>query len=100
MMRRLPGSFGVAVLLSALSIATAHGQSPIKGGSAVTPGAAAKGYVQPRTPDGQPDLSGFWTNATFTPLQRPLNVKKEFYTVDEVIAAEKKAAETAKKGSN
>ena len=50
MTRRLLGSFGVAVLLSALSIATAHGQSPIKGGSAVTPGTVAKGYVQPKTP--------------------------------------------------
>ncbi len=92
MMRRLPGSFGVAVLLSALSMATVHGQSPIKGGSAVTPGAIARGYVQPKTPDGQPDLTGFWTSATFTPLQRPVSVKKEFYSVDEVLAAEKAAA--------
>src|SRR6186997_259841 len=92
MMRRLLGSFGVAGLLSALSMATVHGQSPIKGGSAVTPGAIAKGYVQPKTPDGQPDLTGFWTSATFTPLQRPVSVKKEFYSVDEVLAAEKAAA--------
>jgi len=25
----------------------------------------------PRTPDGRPDLQGFWTNTTATPLQRP-----------------------------
>ena len=25
----------------------------------------------PRTPDGQPDLQGFWTNDTVTPLERP-----------------------------
>ena len=24
-----------------------------------------------RTPDGQPDLQGIWTNATLTPLERP-----------------------------
>src|ERR1700760_3204234 len=24
----------------------------------------------PRTPDGQPDLQGYWTNATLTPLER------------------------------
>ncbi len=25
----------------------------------------------PRTPDGHPDLQGYWTNATITPLERP-----------------------------
>ncbi len=90
-MRRLLGSLGVAMLLAVFSIATAHGQSTAKSG-AVIPGAAAKGYVQPKTPDGQPDLTGFWTNATFTPLQRPNNVKKEIYTLEEVLAAEKAAA--------
>lgn len=28
-------------------------------------------YAAPRTPDGQPDLQGEWTNLTWTPLQRP-----------------------------
>jgi hypothetical protein len=26
----------------------------------------------PRTPDGHPDLQGYWTNTTATPLQRPI----------------------------
>ena len=43
-------------------------------------------YRAPRTPDGQPDLQGYWTNATFTPLQRPENVDKEFYTAEEAVA--------------
>ena len=77
MMRRLLGSLGAAMLLAVFSIATTHGQSLARSGGAVVPGAAAKGYVQPKTPDGQPDLTGFWTNATFTPLQRPNNVKKD-----------------------
>ena len=35
----------------------------------------------PRTADGQPDLTGNWTNATYTPLERPANLgTKEFYT--------------------
>jgi hypothetical protein len=46
----------------------------------------------PRTPDGQPDLQGFWTNATYTPLERPRNVTKEFYTPAEAAALEKQLA--------
>jgi hypothetical protein len=33
--------------------------------------AAAEKWNPPRTPDGQPDLQGYWTNATTTPLERP-----------------------------
>ena len=28
-------------------------------------------YKAPRTSDGQPDLQGYWTNATLTPVERP-----------------------------
>jgi hypothetical protein len=49
-------------------------------------------YRAPRTPDGQPDLQGFWSNATYTPLERPDNVTKEFYTPEEAAAFEKAAA--------
>ena len=28
-------------------------------------------YKVPRTPDGQPDLQGYWTNLTYTPFERP-----------------------------
>ena len=44
----------------------------------------AKPYTPARTPDGQPDLQGFWTNSTYTPLERPDNVTKEFYTPEEL----------------
>src|SRR5688500_2354809 len=53
----------------------------------------AKTYAPPRTPDGQPDLQGFWTNSTYTPLQRPKGVTKEFYTPEEMAELEKRAAE-------
>ena len=42
--------------------------------------APAKTYKAPRTPDGQPDLQGFWTNSSYVPLERPKGVTKEFYT--------------------
>jgi hypothetical protein len=34
-------------------------------------GAADKTWTPPRTPDGQPDLQGVWTNSTLSPLERP-----------------------------
>jgi hypothetical protein len=54
--------------------------------------AEKKTYRAPRTPDGQPDLQGFWTNTTYTPLQRPDNVTKEFYTKEEAQEMVKHAA--------
>jgi hypothetical protein len=51
-----------------------------------------RAYKAPRTPDGQPDLQGFWTNTTYTPLQRPKDVTKEFYTREEALEILKRAA--------
>jgi hypothetical protein len=53
----------------------------------------APAYNPPRTPDGQPDLQGFWTNSTYTPLERRNNVTKEFYTPEEMAQIEKLAAQ-------
>jgi hypothetical protein len=52
---------------------------------------AARPYRAPRTPDGQPDLQGFWSNATYTPLERAQNVNKEFYTPEEFEKVKKDA---------
>lgn len=46
----------------------------------------------PRTPDGKPDLSGYWTNATYTPLQRGNNVTKTMLTREEYDANARRAA--------
>jgi hypothetical protein len=67
------------------------GQAPSTAGR--TNGAPAKPYTAPRTPDGQPDLQGFWTNSTYTPLERPKDVTKEYYTPEEAEAAIKQASD-------
>ena len=43
-----------------------------------------------KTPDGHPDLSGYWTNATLTPLERPRNLGSQaFFTPAEAAAYER-----------
>lgn len=52
----------------------------------------AKTWTVPRTPDGQPDLQGIWTNGTLTPLERPRELAdKPFFTAAEAAAYEKQA---------
>ena len=47
----------------------------------------ASTWTMPRLPDGQPDLQGYWTTQTFTPLERPEYLgEKEFFTAEEVAA--------------
>jgi hypothetical protein len=54
--------------------------------------APAQTWTAPRTPDGHPDLQGFWTNATITPLERPRDLgAKEYFTEDEAAAYRKRA---------
>ena len=76
------------VLFAALTVAllpapkTAHAQSA-KPASAV-----------PRTPDGKPDLQGFWDFRTLTPLERPGNLKdKPVLTEEEAKNLQQQNAE-------
>jgi hypothetical protein len=54
----------------------------------------AKAWTAPRTPDGQPDLQGVWTNSTLTPFERPAEFAgKEFFTKEEAAAFAKRVVD-------
>ncbi len=47
-----------------------------------------------KTPDGKPDLQGYWTNLTITPLERPANLaNKQFFTPQEAADYEKQTVQ-------
>ena len=78
MVHRILGALGAVVAVVWLSPAPVGGQ------------VAAKTWSVSRTPDGQPDLQGNWTNATVTPLERPEELAgKEFLTDAEAAAFQK-----------
>jgi hypothetical protein len=88
MSRRLLASIGgLGFLIAAALLVPVHvaGQSQ---------SSAAKAWTVPRTPDGQPDLGGVWSNATLTPLQRPPELAgKQFFTEQEAAEYEKRILE-------
>ena len=74
--------FSLTLLASAVGFlaGVANAQTPITG-------AAPPAFKAPLTPDGQPDLQGYWTNDTYTPLERPAAfADKEFFTAEEAAA--------------
>ena len=86
------GALALAVAFPITAYVTAQGRNP---------DAAKKPWTQSRTPDGQPDLQGFWTNSTYTPLERPKNVTKEFYTKEEAAQLRKaRASESGEPTAN
>ena len=84
------GTLAVVIAVVLLVTIPVAGQAPSSTAKAAP---AAKKWTPARTPDGQPDLQGYWTNATYTPLQRPNNITKDFYSKEEAAQIEKQAAE-------
>jgi hypothetical protein len=71
------------VLLFAQTFASAQ-NAPASTKAANTT-STTKAWSPARTPDGHPDLQGYWTNNTVTPLERPKGLgEKEFYTEAEL----------------
>ena len=100
MNQRVLTSLGVTVLASAVAVvwlatapAAAQAQKTAGTPAAAKQTSAAKPWTVPKTPDGVPDLQGYWTNNSYTPLERPNGVTKDFYTLEELRAVEKKNAE-------
>jgi hypothetical protein len=80
----------IAVSVAPLPVAA---QGPVVVARATAP-VASKTWIPPRTPDGQPDLQGIWTNSTITPLERPRELAgKEFFTEPEAAELEKRILE-------
>lgn len=75
------------------SLTSASAQQAIRAtGTRPAPRQAPPAYKQPRTPWGDPDLQGQWSNATVTPLERPIELgSKEFFTPAEAAEYSKTA---------
>jgi len=80
-------------LTLSVAAAPAFAQSKTKNaGVAFAKEAATKNWTAPKNPDGTPDLQGYFTNSTVTPLERPKDLgAKEFFTQEEADAYAKKA---------
>lgn len=73
-----------ALVVAALAVSPVAGQSQARSKDSV-------GWSVPRTADGHPDLQGFWTNDSVTPLERPAEFEgKEVLTPEEAAAYAKK----------
>ena len=80
MSHRHLAAFVTAVAVGALTSVPVAGQTQAR--EAADEQAA---WTMPRLPDGQPDLQGFWTTQTFTPLERPERLAdREFLSEEEV----------------
>jgi|SRR5690242_334752 hypothetical protein len=70
--------------LSAQAKSGAATKAPTK---ADTAAATKKAWTMPRTPEGKPDLHGYWTSLSFTPMERPAKYgNREFLTEEETQA--------------
>jgi hypothetical protein len=86
MSRRHFTLLGVALVTAAVAVAVKQASVDVAGQAATAsaPSAAASGGPVPRTPWGEPDLQGIWTNEFDTPLQRAARYgNREFFTDEE-----------------
>jgi len=97
MVDRFMPSLGITALAIALVVVLvaplpAAAQAP-KAAASPAAKSTAKPWTVPKTPEGRPDLQGYWTNNSYTPLERPQGVTKEFYTKEEAETVAKTRAD-------
>ena len=61
--------------------------APVAAQSQAADASDESAWTMPRTPDGRPDLQGFWTTQTFTPLERPAHMGDQAFYSEEEWAA-------------
>jgi hypothetical protein len=82
----------LVLIVAIVSVLLAPSALVAQNGGASKP--PAKPYTTPKTPWGEPDLQGTFSNRTITPFERPANVNgREFFTPQEIAAIEKSASE-------
>jgi hypothetical protein len=93
MAHRLPAAMATLAAVIALTCAASLPAAAQGLSVAAKPApAAASSETTPRTADGHPDLQGYWTNATVTPLERPKELAgRAFFTKEEASEYAKQA---------
>jgi len=90
-MSRITHLVAATLLASGASLIAQQADAPRQAPSAAIRAAhthqASSTYTPKKLLDGQPDISGDWSSATYTPLERPAEVKdKAFFTPEEAAA--------------
>lgn len=88
--RHLLSTMGVVIGMILLARVEPGTQSSSVSGQPVA--AETSTWTLPRTPDGQPDLQGLWSNLTTTPLERPSKYGDRAFLTDEEFAEATAAA--------
>jgi hypothetical protein len=94
--RASPALCALAAVISVVSLAPGPAAAQTPAPAAKAAGRQpAKTWAPPRTPFGQPDLQGLWTNATVTPFERPGELAgKPVLTEEEAAEFEQRAVQT------
>jgi hypothetical protein len=80
----------IAAILFVPALVAAQASGAAKVDKSTVANAAKKVWVLPHTPDGQPDLQGYWTSLSFTPMERPAKYgNREFLTEEEAAQIHK-----------